>query len=111
MEYKGKELKVINFNFPEMKVLRKNSSFKTKQNNVDSYVNWVLDILRSFHGKELEKGEQFNACCLYTNKKNVDLLHKYLEPMTWLNYSPTECNELKDDELGIDVSEITQKRI
>jgi len=108
---KDKELIIKKFSFPEMKKLRKNSSYRTKSDNAENYANWTISVLKEEAGKELSSNEQFNACSIYMNKKNIELLHDYLEPMTWLNYSPAECNELKDDELGIDLSSIIKERI
>lgn len=111
MKYNNKSLIINKFTFSEigMKKLRKNSNYMTPQNNGEKYAKWVIDTLEKFYSKT--DNEKYNACCIYMNKNNIDIMHKYLEPMTWLNLSPTEYDKLGDDEFGIDLSEIVQQRI
>lgn len=72
-----------------------------KQRNVDKndeiYVAWLCKILEEFNTK--------NVLALHMNKSNNDRLDKYLNPMTYLNYSPKTDDGLDDDELMIDLNE------
>ena len=54
----------------------------------------------------LESNNQYDATSLYLNTKNLNKMHKYLPPMIWLNYSPTTCDELKNDEIGVEMSRV-----
>lgn len=104
------DLSVFEFNFNDLKMkkLRKNSSFKTKSTNVENFVEWILKTLSDLYEKKDK--ERYNACSIYMNDNNIEKLHDYLDPVTWLNFSPTNCNDLTDDEYGIDIKTIVEER-
>ena len=74
---------------------------KKLDDNAEGYIHWLLPVLKSYVPK-LSKGKQWSALCLYMNQNNIDYLHTQLEGGIWLNIAPTCCQELADDEYGID---------
>ena len=57
-------------------------------------------------GQTLKPGQNYNSCCLYLSKSNLDKLHGLLDPMIWLNYSPAISSGLPDNLLGIDLQTV-----
>jgi len=84
------------FNPSKDEVLRKNN---------DKFVKWVMKTLKDT-GQILKEKQNYNSCCLYLNKKNLDKLNDLLDPMVWLNFSPTTSTALNDDQLGIDLKNV-----
>ena len=101
-----KTLIVKTFDWKDLgiKKLRKNSNYKTIQKNNDNFIYWIKQILGELY--TLNSDEKYNACCVYMNDYNVEKLNQHMEPMTWLAYSPSICNSLKNNEYGVDLSNI-----
>lgn len=83
-------------------------SIKKIEENANSFINWIMEKLQIYHGAPVS-GWEYNACCLYLNNNNLKTLQTYLAPMDYLNYSPREDNNLKNNELGIDLNDIITK--
>lgn len=79
---------------------------KKMEENVNSFADWIIKKIQMYHGAPKHDWE-YNACCLYLNNNNLKILQSYLAPIDYLNYSPREDNNLKDNELGIDLNELT----
>lgn len=76
-----------------------------EEKNSMNFVRWIINQLKST-GIEVKNTNQYNACALYMNTHDLNKLHKYMSPMIWLNYSPTTCDELKNGEIGVEMSEV-----
>lgn len=97
--------KSFNFSDIGLKKLRKNSNYRTEKENNENFVSWILNQLREICDNEDKK---YNATSIYMNKKNLDKLQKHLDSMVWLNYSPTECDDLQNGEYGVDLTSILE---
>ncbi len=82
---------------------------KNTDKNDEIFVKWVLRNVKMMSGKKLNEDEKYNACSLYLNNKNNLSLNEKLHPMLWLNISPTTCDELRDNEIAIDISDAISK--
>ena len=71
-------------------------------------INWVISILKEFCPDKPD-GYRYNSQALHLNTKMLDELDKHVDPFTFLNYSPTTDDSLKDGELGIDLNAIITK--
>ena len=81
-----------------------------EEKNSEKLVNWILKQLKST-GIKVEDNNQYDATSLYLNTKNLDKMHKYLPPMVWLNYSPTTCDDLKDNEVGVEMARVVAEKL
>lgn len=105
-----KMLIVKKFNFSDigLKKLRKNSNYKTPVENEQKYAYWVIDQLKEISNQP--EGKIYNATSIYMNERNVDKLNDYIGGMAWLNYAPSECNDLKNNEYGVDLTSILEDK-
>ena len=81
---------------------------KSIAKNTDDMIKWIVSVLKS-HIPVLPHGFRYDARALHLNSKMLDELIFHVEPMAWLNYSPTTDNSLNDNELGIDLNAILTK--
>lgn len=98
-----KDLSVFRYHKPRFE--------KSQSKNDDIFVKWVLSTIKRMTNTELMEGEKFNACSLYLNDKNNKELNKKMNPMVWLNISPTTCDELSDNEIAIDMKDVITREI
>ena len=111
---KKSELNVFKFLYSDigMKKVHKNNRKTFNKNieifskNIDEYSNWVINILSNLYKKK--DNERYNACSIYMNDKNIEKLHKYMDPVAWLYFAPTNCNELNNNEFGVDMESIVE---
>ena len=89
--------------------------FRKKKHKFDAYndqkyVDWVVSILQKAEKElgylETPKNAKLNACCLSAHPSMNEYLHKYLDPMTWLSYSPKDDETLKKNQIAIDLENI-----
>jgi len=77
--------------------------------NAEKYIAWIMKILKN--EKTIKDGYEYSSLAIYANSYVIEKLHNYLYPMAWLNYSPTTCDELKNNEIGIDLETVLVKKI
>ncbi len=97
--------KKINWSSNKLERIFNPSKDEVLRSNNDKFVKWIMKILKAT-GQTLGPNQNYNSCALYLNDKNLQKLHKLLDPMVWLNYSPTTSNSLPDNRLGIDLKEV-----
>jgi len=95
-------LKEFDFKSIKLKQIRKNCRYSTLRSNFENYTNWAIKELSLIS----QNNKKLNACCIYMNTNNTMKLWSCLDAMTWLNISPTECNDLQDNQYAIDLSEL-----
>jgi hypothetical protein len=83
------------------------SDHEVLRSNNDKFTGWVLKQLKKT-GQTLEQGQNYNACALYLNEKNLQKLNKLIDPMVYLNYSPVTSNNLPNNILGISLKDVLQ---
>lgn len=75
--------------------------------NVSAYAHWVMEVLCSNTTEKPDPTyQQWNACAIYMNEKNVKFLHRCFLPFDWLNLSPCTDDSLKDDQYAVDEKEV-----
>jgi len=102
--------KKINWSNSKLERIFNPSKDEVLRSNDEKFVKWVMKQLRAT-GKTVTPTENYNACALHLSQKNLDELHDFLNPMIYLNYSPTTANALPDNILGIDPLVVVVKRI
>jgi len=102
-------IKGFNTNFlTQKKKYYKNKYSRSIKQNTEDLVIWIKETLKNCV-PILLKGYNYNCQALSLNKKNLDEISKHVDPMHFLNFSPTTNNTLKSDEFGIELSEIIVK--
>ena len=91
---------------PQKKKYYRSPYSRSIRANTESFFAWVVKVLDEVI-RVVPKGKRLNSQALYFNKKNLDELSKHVGAFDYLNYSPKENNSLKDNEFGIELSEIT----
>lgn len=74
---------------------------KSKLKNDKIFVEWLIKFLDQYKTK--------NSQCLSANEKTNEFLKEKLYPMTWLNYSPRDNNQLQEDEILVDFSRLNDE--
>jgi len=112
-------LDVVKYKRPNLRKVPKKTKFSTNKlerifrpsknevlkSNDEKFVKWVMKQLIDTE-QILKRKQNYNACALYLNEKNLKELNEKLTPMTWLNFSPTTAEELPDNLLGIDINKV-----
>ena len=70
---------------------------KKDKHNDHIFVTWLIEFLNKFNTN--------NAMCLSINPINNERLKEYVSPMTYLNYSPKDDEDLGENEIKIDLNE------
>lgn len=102
--------KKINWSMNKLERIFFPSKDEVLRSNSDKFVKWVMKHLKDT-GKTVNPSQNYNACALFLNQKNLDKLHDLLDPMVFLNFSPTTSAALPHDLLGIDPNEVVVNRI
>lgn len=100
--------KKINWSRNKLERIFNPSKDEVLRSNNDKFVKWIMKVLRNT-GQTLKSGQNYNSCCLYLSKNNLDKLHKLLDPMVWVNFSPAVSTGLSDSLLGIDLQDVVDK--
>lgn len=79
--------------------------------NDEMFVDWIIRTIKKHFKREQKPNEIFNALCISMNKTNIDYIHDFINPLTFLNYAPVEDNSLGDDEYSIDLDKLTEVRV
>lgn len=74
---------------------------KKLKKNGEAFIHWVVNLL-SLYVSTPPKGKKWNSPAVYMNEKNVNYLESQIDSWLWLNIAPTCCQELGDDEYGVD---------
>jgi len=82
---------------------------KIEDKNTQTFVNWIIKQLKQT-GVKVEQTNQYDSTSLYLNTHNLERLRKYLPSMVWMNYSPTTCDELKNNEIAVNLSAVRARR-
>lgn len=77
------------------------------EKNDHKFIHWVMKVLAEYVECP-PKGKKWNALAIYMNHKNNMILHDCLSPMVWLDISPKECEDLKDNEYGVDPTAVVE---
>lgn len=106
-------MKIVAFNknqeWPFKKVKSNNTGRFARFHNDELYVSWLKKKLNELLGRPLAEGEKLNALCLSVNPVNNLYLVKYLSSGIFLNYSPMDDENLRENELGIRMSKIVTR--
>jgi hypothetical protein len=81
---------------------------KSVRQNTEDMARWILNTLKTFV-PHIIKGYKYNSQALHLNNNNLEKILKHVDPMHWLNYSPTTDDSLRDDELGVELNDIIIK--
>ncbi len=67
----------------------KGKAYPVQRKNIHKYAKWCVRKLKVVLGRPLAEGERLSTTHMYMNKKQVQALDKYIDPMSWLDLSPS----------------------
>lgn len=72
------------------------------------FIHWLIRVLEGVQPDRPE-GYQYNALAIYMCGENLNLLSKLISPFVYLDIAPRQCDELTDQEYGIDVENVLKE--
>ncbi len=106
-------LVIKDFNIDFLKNKKKyyrNENGKAKRSNTEDFISWINNTLKEFC-PNLPPGYSYNSLALYLNSESLLKIKKHVLSFSFFNFCPIEDNNLKDNELGIDLNKLIDKKL
>jgi len=84
------------------------SILQTKEANSSRFIEWVIRCMESVSSNDVKAKigttKRFKSQALFMNEHNRALLHERVLVTDYLNWGPSLCDLLADDEYGIEMN-------
>jgi len=75
---------------------------KREKRNAQAYADWLWGVLKRTAPREKGEHETFTMMGVHMHPDNTLYLHGFIDPWTWLCYSPVDDWNVKVDEVYIE---------